>query len=156
MAREHARLQCAIWQDADFIALPAAAQRLYMLALSSPELSYAGVVPYTPSRWSRLAPDTTAAQVRRHVALLADARFVVVDESTEEMLIRTYVRHDGILRSPNVTVAMTKAAHRIVSPVIRRAFMRELVRLHRADEDSPAWRSDRLRVLLEEAMSDAS
>ena len=156
MARDHARLYCAIWGNADFVALPAGPQRLYMLALSQPGLSYAGVVPYTPNRWARLAANTSPAQVRRDVRLLVEARFVVVDESTEEMLIRTYVHHDGVLRSPNVTIAMTKAAHQIVSPVVRKAFMRELVRLSRVDAGHAAWNAEPVRALLEEARSDAS
>lgn len=156
MARDHARLYCAIWQNADFVALPPGPQRLYLLALSQPGLSYAGVVPYTPNRWAQLAAKTTPAQIRRDVKALVEARFVVVDESTEEMLIRTYVHHDGILRSPNVTIAMTKAAHQIVSPVVRKAFMRELVRLSRVDAGSAAWQSQPVQALLAEARSDAS
>lgn len=156
MARDSARLLLGIWRDADFVALPSGAQRLYLLALSQPNLSWAGVVPYTPARWAGLAPDTTPTRIRRDARVLAEARFVVVDESTEEMLVRTYVMHDRVLRSPNVTVAMTKAAHLIVSPVVRKAFMRELVRLASVEPEAPGWSSQPVRDLLEEARRHAS
>jgi len=156
MARDSARLLLTIWRDADFVALPSGAQRMYLLAISQPDLTWAGVVPYTPARWAGLAPDTTPTRVRRDVRVLADARFVVVDESTEEMLVRTYVMHDRVLRSPNVTVAMTKAAHMIVSPVVRRAFMRELVRLASDEPDLLGWSSQPVKELLEEARRHAS
>jgi len=153
MARDHARIKCAIWADPDFTGLPASAQRTYFLALSQPGLNYAGVVPYTPGRWSRLAAGTTPAAIRRDIRTLEDAGYVVVDDGTEELLIRTFVKHDGIMRLPNVAKAMVKAARGIVSPVVREAFCSSLRDLHRErldkpDDDERGWTVDGVAELL--------
>lgn len=156
MARDHARIQCAIWADPDFVALPATAQRTYFVALSQPGLTYAGVVPYTPGRWSMLADGVTPAAVRRDVRTLVDRGFVVVDERSEEMLIRSFVKHDGIMRMPNVAKAMATAAGQIISPTIRTAFLDALAALHKERLERPVgdergWDQDAVIDLLREA-----
>ena len=140
MARDHARLKCSIWSDSDFTSLPASAQRTYFLALSQPGLTYAGVVSYTPGRWSRLAAGTSPAAIRKDIRTLEDAGYVVVDEGTEELLISTFVKHDGIMKQPHVARAMVKAANGIVSPAVREAFRSALLDLQRerlADPPKP-------------------
>jgi hypothetical protein len=132
MARDHARVLAAIWNNRGFTGLGAQAQRMFVVALSQPAMSYAGVVPYQPRRWATLARDTTVQTVRRHTQELAAARFVVIDEDSEELLIRTFVRHDGVLMSPNVTRAMVKSYATILSPMLRAAFLTELHRLYDA------------------------
>lgn len=94
MARSHAKILAAIWDDDDFVALSSGAQRLYMLLLSQKKLTLVGLLTYTPSRWARLAPDTTLASVEGHLDELEASRFVLVDRDTDELLIRTLVKHD--------------------------------------------------------------
>lgn len=94
MARTHAKILCSVWGDADFVALPSSAQRTYVVLLTQPKLSLVGLLDYVPSRWARLSGDTTIAQIETDLATLRDARFVVVDDVTGELLIRTFVRHD--------------------------------------------------------------
>lgn len=94
MARSHAHLLSAIWSDPDWIALTAGAQRTYMLLLSQPKLTMIGLLDHLPSRWARLAADTTLASVEGDIAELEASRFVLVDPSTDEVLIRSLVRHE--------------------------------------------------------------
>ena len=101
MARQHAKLLAAIWSDADFLALPSSAQRLYMLLLSQPKLSIVGCLDYMPARWARLAPDTTPHDVEQAARLLHERHFVVIDSMTEELVIRTLVKHDGVRATAN-------------------------------------------------------
>jgi hypothetical protein len=96
MARSHGKLKVAIWQNPDFLGLPERCQRLFMVLLSQPKLSLVGCIDYMPRRWARLAPDSTTDAVEAAAALLEDAGFVCVDHDTEELLIRTFTRHDGI------------------------------------------------------------
>lgn len=140
----------SIWGDDDWRGLPAAAQRIYIVALSQPGLSYAGVTPYLPGRWANLAPDTSPAAIRKGVAMLAERRYVVVDHDTEELLLRTFVRHDNVLRFPNVAVAMARAYKQIASPAIRSAFLIELHDLaQRPDtKDLPGWAKPEVAALL--------
>lgn len=126
MARNHARIYAAIWQDEDFTSLPAAAQRAYMLILSQPGVTFCGVVPYTVRRWASKAPDTTVAAFERAVLELEGAGFIVVDREAEELLIRQFVKHDGVADSPNLRIAMWKDFDGIFSPELRRAFLENL------------------------------
>lgn len=124
MARTHARLLTRIWSDPEFVALDAGAQRIYILALSQPNLSYCGVVPYTARRWATFARDTTVAMVTKAVKALVTASFVLLDEDTEELMIRSFVKHDGVLRSPNLVVAMSRDFERISSKGLREGFLK--------------------------------
>lgn len=154
MARDHARVYCSIWGNAEFIALPLEAQRLYLLVVSQRDLTNAGTIAYTPAKWARLAPNTTTAAVRKTAKFLEKTRFFVIDEATEELLIRTFLRHDRVLAQPNVSVNMTNSANLIVSPKIRRALYTELVQLRDDDDPEapmPGWSKPQVSALLVEA-----
>jgi hypothetical protein len=129
LPRRYGRILTEIWKDSDFRALPQGAQRAYFMAVSQPDLLHCGVLPYRPSRWASLAADTHTQQLRRDVARLAADRFVVIDESTAEMFVRTYLRHDDVLKQPNVAIcAMRQFEDQIESPLIRAAWLVELAR----------------------------
>lgn len=126
MARDYAKLMVNIWADRDFQALTSAAQRAYILAVSQPGMSYCGVVSYTPKRWAGFSADTSAPKIARAVRELQDRVYVVVDPETEELLVRSFVRHDGVLDSPNLMIAMWKDFASIHSLSIREVFLFEL------------------------------
>lgn len=131
MAREHARLMTRIWFDDDWRTLSTDAQRVYLLAISQQDMSYAGVVPYRPKRWASLSKRTTVARIRSAVAELEAGGYVVVDEDTEELLVRTFIRHDRVLAVPNVARAMVRAYRAIVSDHLRDRVLGELARSYR-------------------------
>lgn len=133
MARDHGRIRHRMWGDPDFLALREAEQRLFMMALSQAGLSYAGVVPFTLRRWQGLAADSTLPKLRKAVSALQDARYVVVDQDSEELLIRSFVRHDGILDSPNICRAMVRDADTVCSPLLRAVIICECVKLLNED-----------------------
>lgn len=154
MARDHARVYCSIWGNAEFIALPLEAQRLYLLVVSQRDLTNAGTIAYTPAKWAQLAPNTTVTAIRKTSKLLERSRFFVIDEATQELLIRTFVRHDRVLAQPNVSVNMANSANLIVSPKIRRAFYAELAQLRDDDDPEapmPGWSKPQVSALLVEA-----
>jgi hypothetical protein len=126
MARDHARIHVVIWQDEEFVQLAAAEQRTYLLLLSQPKLSLCGSLDYTPGRWAKLATDVTTSQMAASVYRLVDARYLLVDEVSEELLIRSFVRHDGVCDSPNMVQAMWKAWVGMFSEHLRRAVVQEL------------------------------
>ena len=134
MARDHGRIRHQMWADPAFLALREAEQRLFMMALSQPGLSFAGVVPFTLRRWQGLAADSTLPKLRGAAAALEAARFVVVDRDSEEMLIRSFVRHDGILDSPNICRAMVRDAGSVCSPLLRAVLLCECTRLLNEDQ----------------------
>jgi hypothetical protein len=119
----------AIWNDPDFLALAEGPQRLYMFLLSQPDLSHAGLVPLRIGRWAKKVAGGTRALIEQHIATLAEARFVVADEDTEELLVRTFVRNDGVYKQPKVMLRLREDARQIESPRLRSAFRAELDRL---------------------------
>ena len=120
MARSHALIRCHIWDDPEFRALSVEAQRGYLLLLSQRKLSIAGVMSYTPTAWSRGCDATSAADVNRFIAELTGAGFVLLDPSTEELLIRTLVKHDPPRGAKSIT-ALWRAWDAIDSELLRRA-----------------------------------
>jgi hypothetical protein len=129
MARGHGRILTSIWEDADFLALGEPEQRLYLFLISQPNLNHAGLLDLTLRRWARKAAGLTVADLEERIAVLAKARFVVVDDSTEELLIRSFVRNDGVWRMPKVMGAMVSGALEISSPLLRRALLDEMDRV---------------------------
>jgi hypothetical protein len=133
MAREHARILTRIWSDTDFCALPIADQRLYFQLLSQKNLSQAGVLPLQLRKLAKGSAETTEDDVVATLKRLEAARFVFVDADTEEVLIRSFIRNDGVMKIPNVFKAALRAATAVESPLLREVLAGELRRTRRKD-----------------------
>ncbi|GAA4527521.1 hypothetical protein [Amycolatopsis samaneae] len=129
MARDHARLDLYIWNDDDFCALSASAKLIYLQLVSQSNLTYAGVLNLSVKRWGRPHPDLDLAEVRAALAELDAARFVVIDQDTEELLVRSFIRNDKLYKQPNVLRGALRRAFEIESPILRAALAAELRRL---------------------------
>ncbi|MEU8920395.1 hypothetical protein AB0D10_05565 [Kitasatospora sp. NPDC048545] len=129
MARGHGRVLTRIWDDPDFTALPGEIQRLYLFLISQPNLNHAGLLPLTLKRWSSRAHGLSPAVLREQLAVLSARRFVVVDEDTEELLVRSFVRNDGVWKQPQVMGAMVSGALEITSRPLRAALLAEVERI---------------------------
>lgn len=125
MARSYAQLHTSIWQDRDFCALPAFAQRVYLLLISQPTVSYAGVLAYTERRFAAMAVDTTKGEIADAMCVLEDADYLVTDDETEEVWVRSWCRYNGVLDHPNLRKAMAAAYDDVLSPGIRAAIFAE-------------------------------
>lgn len=126
MARSYAPLLTSIWADRLFTALPADAQRVYLLAMSQPNVSYAGVVPFTEKRWASLAPDTTPGYIADAVNVLEDRGYVLLDDETEELWVRSFVKHNRIVEQPQLKKSLLRAVDDILSATIRTAVVASL------------------------------
>ncbi|WP_051166263.1 hypothetical protein [Amycolatopsis orientalis] len=129
MARDHARINLSIWHDEEFINLSLAAKLLYLQLVSQPRLSYAGVLDLAAKRWARPHPDLSLTEIRAALSELDAARFVVIDQETEELLVRSFVRNDELFKQPNVLRSALRVAFDIESPILRAALATELRRL---------------------------
>lgn len=128
MARSEGRVFTTIWMDADFRALTPGAQRLYLFLLSQPELSFCGCLPLRLGKWERCAAGLKLAELQDQLAELAASRFVVADEVTQEVLVRSFVRRDWVLRSPKLWNPFTAACSNVESEVLRDVLSLELQR----------------------------
>lgn len=129
MSRNYAQIFTAIWRDPDFIALRESTQRAYLMLVTQPGISAAGVLPLTLRRWAKLAEDSTIASLRADLVLLHRAGMIVVDEDTEELLVRSFVRHDNGYRNPRRQPSIRDAANEVESARLRRVLADELTRL---------------------------
>ena len=139
MARDHARIQTAVWNEADWRRLSQNAQHTYWLLVSHPDLSYCGVIDYLPARWLDLAKDLTEVKIKNAVRGLERGRFVVVDRKTQELLVRSFIRHDKILARRNMGHACGRALGTVHSEPIREAVLHELARLWSEDDKRDGW-----------------
>lgn len=139
MARDHARIKIDIWADDDFGTLSHSAQWLYLYLLSSPTLNFAGVTDYRPARISGRSPSLTAELVEEYAAELEAGEYIIVDRKTEQVLIRSFVKHDGLLRSPNMAKALTKEYLRIESRTLRAVLVGQLLTLQEQSPELKGW-----------------
>lgn len=148
MAREYAQIKLALWADDDVRALSPQAQHLYLVLLTAPSMSHCGVADWRPKRIAALAKGWTVEQVEEAAAELIEAMFIVVDEATEEVLIRSFVRHDGLMKQPKMATAMASAHAAVASSVLRGVIVHELRRLREDFPDLHGWGSVKASELL--------
>jgi hypothetical protein len=96
--RPFAKLYRQIWRDPEFVALDEGPQRLYMMLLSHPDITIAGTIPLTYTKWSRLGRNSTPESVRADALALDERCFVIVDEDEQEAFVRSVMRLDILPR----------------------------------------------------------
>ena len=136
MTRQYAKVAVQIWGDSDFIGLSEQAQALYFKLLTHPTLSLCGVADWRPKRLAALSKGQSARRITEAGRELEDGLYIVTDENTEEVLIRSFLRNDETLKSPKVAVAVANNYAAVVSPTIRGVLVHEMKRLH---DDRPDW-----------------
>jgi hypothetical protein len=129
MSRNYANIITAIWRDPDFIGLTCAAQRLYLLLVTQPNISACGSLPLTIRRWAQLAQDTDPDDLRIALTELEKFRFVFTDEGTEELLVRSFTRHDNGYGNRKRKPVIVAAAMDIESLKLRAVLAAEFARL---------------------------
>lgn len=129
MARTEARIYTEIWEDPDFLALNPSAQRMFLFLVSQKDLAHDGVIALRERRWSKAAASLTPDGVSRDLKELAATRFVVIDEDTEELLVRSFIRRDKVYRQPNVLRAAADHLPLVSSRAIRAEIHAELARV---------------------------
>ena len=133
--REYAQLKLSIWNDRDFTALSTDAQLVYIMAMSHPTTNLAGVLDYAPQKFARLAGGLTVKRVVAAVDELSAARFVVTDDETGEMLVRSAVRASGAWKKPTTAASIANSVENTFSDKLRDVLADEL---RRAVVEDPA------------------
>lgn len=133
MPRTYSTTSTSIWRDEDFLALTAAQQGTYFMLKSQAEITAAGVLPLTRGRWSKLSIGMTAADLNDLLKVLAHGRFIVIDEDTEELLVRGFVKWDQGYQNRKRRPVIEAAALAIASPFLRAALAIEFTKLGLSD-----------------------
>lgn len=148
MARDHARIRLDMWTDDDFTDLTSPAQWLYLRLLSAGGLNYAGVTDWRPGRIAASSAELSANDVEMIAQELEAGDYVVIDRTSEECLVRSFVRHDGFMDKWNMAAAFATAWNAIASKAIRGAVVHELKRLHKENPEWGTWERDDVRLVL--------
>ena len=154
MGREKASINIEIWGDADFRNLTDPAQSLYFKLMSHPKLDYCGVVEFHPGRLAALTKEATADDIMVAAQELSDRWWCVFDQSTDEVMVRGFLRHDGVLLQPRLAVSCAKAYAAIASNKIRAVVVHEVKRFKRENPDIPAWEKPQMKTLLKQESAD--
>lgn len=128
MARTFGPIYASIWKDPDFIALPGHAQRLYMLLVSQGDISSCGTLPITLRRWSRMAIDTPIDSISISISILVSEGFIVLDEDTEELIVRSFIKWDKGYKVPKRLMAIKDAIRSMASPTLQQVAIGELAK----------------------------
>lgn len=107
MARSYATIRTQIWKNPDFSALNLDAQWAFLMLISQNDINLCGVIPYRPKFWATHA-SVTLARVRKACAALEASEFVVIDDTTDDLWVRSFIKYDNVLRQPNVAIRMAK------------------------------------------------
>lgn len=139
MARDRANIRTDMWGDEDWRSLSVQAQHLYMLLLTHPTLSYAGVAEWRPGRLAAMTRGASRDSICEAAQELAERLFVVIDEDTEEALVRSFLKYDGLMKQPKLVVSMANAFAATASAKIRHVIAFEVQKLKRNEPDLNAW-----------------
>lgn len=139
MARDYGAFYYSAWNDMDFRRLPDPAQSLYFKLVVHPSLSWAGVGDWRPGRIATMSQGLDSDDVRHVADCLIARHYIVVDDETEEFLVRTYLKHDGIMGHAKLSVSMAKAFANIGSNDIRMVLSDELHKLRESNPELCGW-----------------
>lgn len=136
MARSEARLQIGMWR-AGLEGANAFEKLVYAVLLTESTLNHAGVGAIRLTRWAKDA-SLTVEETEKALTGLCNGNWVILDDDTEEVFVRTLLRHDKVAEQPYVLKGALKEALLTVSPRIRVALAAELRRLPPRQPDGVA------------------
>lgn len=148
MARKHAQIRVDIWGIGEFRGLGVDAQLLYIRILTDPKLSFVGKLDWRPGKIQQSASDWDAERFWGAAEELAQKHYVVVDAESEEVIIRSFVRNDHVLKQPKVAIAATNDYLDIGSDTLRSALVWELRRMQLDFPELACWGDERMQRIL--------
>lgn len=128
MPRSYGRVATSIWRDKDFRNLTPEARFTYTMLFGQPNISAAGVLELTVTRWAGHTGYPLPV-LRDALAELVEQGYVVIDEDAEELLIRSFVKWDGGANNDLRRKAIADAANVVASDELRAAIAVELDRI---------------------------
>lgn len=156
MARDHTRIRTDIWGDDDWLDLSPEAQHLYLVLTTQPSLSFCGSGDWQPKKIAARAAGWTADRVCEAAAELQDGLFLLLDLDTDEFLIRSWIKHDGLYRVQNMAVSMANARGALASRKLRAVVVHEVRKLRDAEPTLESWKKDAVVKMLDQKAVDPS
>jgi hypothetical protein len=160
MAREFATVRLNLWASDAFRALTPRAQHLHFLLLTSASLSFCGVADWRPKRLAALSAGNSPSSIEQAAEELQGGGFIAIDEGTEEVLIVNFITDDGLMKQPNMAVAMVSAYTGVASARLRALVAEEVRTLSVERPELACWGAkaskDALAKMIEQASGNPS
>lgn len=120
MARSFGRVKVEVWQSgSDFRGLTLEQQAVYVMLISQPFITSVGVLDYDVRRWARLAAGVEIAEMVEIIESLEARDYVIVDRDTDELLVRSFIKHNEPWKRPNNLVSARSMFRSVESDSIR-------------------------------------
>lgn len=126
MARSYARIDVQRFHDDDWRALTLPQKAVFDMMLTHPKLSLCGALDLKYGSLVKYAPELNVDALSGILDALMEARYIAVDWDTDEAVIRTFVRHDGVLQNQNLGRGMWSAWVAVESDELRRFVLENL------------------------------
>ena len=152
--KDHARINLDIWGDDDWLDCEPDAQHLYLVLWTSPQLSYCGAGDWNPGRIASRAKGWTSEAVEIAGAKLSRDLFLIIDTDTDEFLMRSWVKHDGLWRTPNMAVSVANARADLASRTLRGVIVHEVAKIRANNPDSSSWGREAVVKMLSQKAAD--
>lgn len=145
--RQYALIHRAILDDPSWRCLTRSQQNLYFLLLLKLSTNLCGVVDWRPKKLAVNASDMTVETIEADAVVLEKKLYIVRDEDTDEVLIRSFLRNDAPLKSSKTAIAVRSSYTDTASSKLRGVIVFELQRLYKEQRDWQGW--DQVRDLLD-------
>lgn len=145
--RQYALIHRAILDDPSWRCLTRSQQNLYLLLLLKLSTNFCGIVDWRPKKLAVNASDMTVETIEADAVVLEKKLYIVRDEDTDEVLIRSFLRNDAPLKSSKTAIAVRSSYTDTASSKLRGVIVFELQRLYREQRDWQGW--DQVRDLLD-------
>lgn len=145
--RQYALIHRAILDDPNWRCLTRSQQNLYLLLLLKLSTNLCGVVDWRPKKLAVNASDMTVETIEADAVVLEKKLYIVRDEDTDEVLIRSFLRNDAPLKSSKTAIAVRSSYTDTASSKLRGVIVFELQRLYKEQRDWQGW--DQVRDLLD-------
>lgn len=120
MARSHGVIKAEVWEvGSDYRRLSVDPQWAFEMLISQPQINNLGLLPYVPEKWCRLAADLTRPRLDHALQTLDELRYTITDIDTSELLVRTFIRHDGVWKQPKLVTNARRLLRETESDTIR-------------------------------------
>jgi len=151
--RDHSRIHTDIWGDDDWLDLSPGAQHLYFVLYTWPP-SLCGSGDWQPRKVATRARGWTVPNVLDAAEELVAGDFTLIDMETEEYLLRSWIKHDGLYRVQNMAVSIANARATLASRTLRGVVVHEVLKLRKAEPALESWKKDPVVKMLEQKATD--
>ena len=145
--RQYALIHRAILDDPSWRCLTRSQQNLYLLLLLKLSTNLCGVVDWRPKKLAVNASDMTVETIEADAVVLEKKLYIVRDEDTDEVLIRSFLLNDAPLKSSKTAIAVRSSYTDTASSKLRGGIVFDLQRLYKEQRDWQGW--DQVRDLLD-------